>query len=61
MAAQDVPEYIEEGAPNPFHAYDRKGDKCDRCRKARIASMVIGGRASAYCPNCQRSVMSRTE
>jgi len=47
-----VPEYIEEGAPNPFHAYDRAGEPCHRC-KTTLKSMVIGGRTSAFCPACQ--------
>jgi len=51
-ASEDVPEYIEEGAPNPFHAYDRAGEPCHRC-KTTLKSMVIGGRTSAFCPACQ--------
>jgi formamidopyrimidine-DNA glycosylase len=47
------PEYIEEGAPNPFHVYDRGGRPCSRCG-ARVASVVLGGRTSFYCPRCQR-------
>jgi formamidopyrimidine-DNA glycosylase len=51
-AAEEVPEYIEEGAPNPFHAYDRAGLPCHRCRTP-LAKMVLGGRTSAFCPRCQ--------
>lgn len=51
--AEDIPEYIEEGAPNPFHAYDRQGEPCRRCG-ARLKAMTIGGRTSAFCPRCQK-------
>jgi formamidopyrimidine-DNA glycosylase len=32
--------------------YGRAGKACPRCR-ATIASAVVGGRTSAYCPKCQ--------
>jgi formamidopyrimidine-DNA glycosylase len=51
-ASEDVPEYIEEGAPNPFHAYDRAGEPCHRCGTT-LETEVIGGRSSAFCPHCQ--------
>lgn len=54
LAATEVPRYLEEGAPNPFHAYDRAGEPCGRCG-ATLRSMVLGGRTSAYCPSCQKS------
>lgn len=47
-----APVYIEEGGPNPFGVYDKAGRPCPRCR-ARIASVVIGGRTTAFCPKCQ--------
>jgi formamidopyrimidine-DNA glycosylase len=50
---EKVPEYIEEGAPNPFHAYDRAGRPCHRCGTI-LKTMVIGGRSSAFCPHCQK-------
>ena len=49
----EVPEYIEEGAPNPFFVYDRQGEPCRRC-KTTIVAIQLGGRTSAYCPTCQR-------
>src|SRR5262249_21486342 len=49
----DIPEYIEEGAPNPFHAYDRAGRPCHRCGTI-LKTMVIAGRSSAICPHCQK-------
>lgn len=47
-----LPEYIEEGGDNPFHAYDRAGRPCHRCTTL-LESMVIGGRTSAFCRRCQ--------
>jgi formamidopyrimidine-DNA glycosylase len=52
LAGEEVPEYIEEGAPNPFFAYDRAGEPCSRCG-TKIKSMTLGGRTTAYCPTCQ--------
>ncbi|MFH0900125.1 MAG: bifunctional DNA-formamidopyrimidine glycosylase/DNA-(apurinic or apyrimidinic site) lyase [Pseudomonadota bacterium] len=52
-AHENVPQYLEEGAPNVFNAYDRAGQPCPRC-ETPIASMVLGGRTTAYCPTCQR-------
>src|SRR5688572_9020979 len=49
---QDVPEYVEEGAPNPFFVYDRGGEPCRRCRTT-LQSKVLGGRTTAFCPRCQ--------
>jgi formamidopyrimidine-DNA glycosylase len=54
----DVPEYIEEGAPNPFYAYDRAGLPCKRC-KTRLRSMTLGGRTTVWCPKCQRLLKKR--
>jgi len=53
LGKEDIPEYIEEGAPNPFHAYDRAGRPCHRCG-TMLKTMVIGGRSSAFCPHCQK-------
>lgn len=50
---EELPEYIEEGAPNPFFAYDRKGEPCPRCA-TRMKALTIGGRTSAFCPRCQK-------
>ena len=52
FTAGEVPEYIEDGAPNPFHAYDRKGQPCHRCG-AILRAIQVGGRTSAFCPSCQ--------
>jgi formamidopyrimidine-DNA glycosylase len=49
----ELPEYIEEGGDNPFACYDRKGERCRRCKRGVIEAVTIGGRTSAYCPVCQ--------
>jgi formamidopyrimidine-DNA glycosylase len=48
----ELPAYLEDGAPNEFYVYDRKGAPCPRCRTP-IEAMTLGGRTSAYCPHCQ--------
>jgi formamidopyrimidine-DNA glycosylase len=52
LARTEIPEYIEEGAPNPYYAYDRAGLPCRRCG-IRLEGVRIGGRQSAFCPSCQ--------
>lgn len=52
-AEEVVPEYVEEGAPNPFHVYDRTGAPCHRCG-TKLGSLTISGRTSTYCPKCQK-------
>ncbi|HEV8324243.1 MAG TPA: DNA-formamidopyrimidine glycosylase family protein [Myxococcota bacterium] len=46
------PEYLEEGAPNPYFAYDRAGEPCPRCRTP-FQALTLGGRTSVFCPRCQ--------
>jgi formamidopyrimidine-DNA glycosylase len=56
IAKEDGPEitYVEEaGAPNPFRIYGHEGDPCPRCKRP-LARSVLGGRATYYCPRCQR-------
>jgi len=52
LEGAELPAYLEDGAPNEFHVYDRKGSPCPRCGTA-IEAMTLGGRTSAYCPRCQ--------
>jgi len=33
--------------------YGRQGEKCYRCCKAVIKSVLLGGRGTAFCPKCQ--------
>ncbi len=36
-----------------LQVYQRAGEPCDRCGR-KIARIVVGGRATHFCPNCQR-------
>ena len=36
-----------------FQVYGRKGEGCTRCT-GQISKIQIGGRASYYCPKCQK-------
>jgi formamidopyrimidine-DNA glycosylase len=44
---------LQGGYQNEFRVYGRKGGPCPRCGAA-IACMRLAGRASHYCPHCQR-------
>jgi len=45
----------KEGAyQNYFLVYNRKGDNCPRCKKAKIEKIKLGGRGTYFCPDCQR-------
>jgi len=47
------------GAFQRLHrVYDRKGKPCPRC-KTPIERIVIGGRSTHFCPNCQRGKRRR--
>jgi formamidopyrimidine-DNA glycosylase len=41
-----------------FRVYDRAGESCPRCRSA-ISRIVLGGRSTHFCPNCQPRRKSR--
>ncbi|GAC1347834.1 MAG: bifunctional DNA-formamidopyrimidine glycosylase/DNA-(apurinic or apyrimidinic site) lyase [Myxococcales bacterium] len=64
LDAEDSPEpitYVEEGGPNRFLVYDRKGEPCTTCGSP-IARIVQGGRSTFFCPLCQpRSGRSRPD
>lgn len=51
--------YVEAGGPNPFRVYDREGETCPRCRRAKIVREVARGRSTYFCPSCQRAVPPR--
>jgi formamidopyrimidine-DNA glycosylase len=38
-----------------LYAYGRKGEECKRCG-APIEKIVVGGRGTHFCPNCQQSL-----
>jgi formamidopyrimidine-DNA glycosylase len=50
--------YVEEGAENPFLVYARAGAACPNARRGKahptIVRVVQAGRATFYCPRCQR-------
>jgi formamidopyrimidine-DNA glycosylase len=46
--------YVEEGGPNPFAVYAREGERCPRCKRAKIERIVIDGRSTFFCPHCQK-------
>lgn len=37
-----------------FLAYGRKDETCERCHKAKIQKIFLGGRGTYYCPHCQK-------
>lgn len=44
----------EEGWFQTDHrVYDRAGERCITCRKARIVRRVVAGRGTCFCPRCQ--------
>jgi formamidopyrimidine-DNA glycosylase len=38
-----------------FRAYGRGGEPCDRCGRP-LTRIVVGGRATTFCPHCQKPV-----
>jgi formamidopyrimidine-DNA glycosylase len=57
IAREEGPEitYVEEpGSENPFLVYGREGERCPRCRKAKIARVVQAQRSTYFCPRCQK-------
>jgi formamidopyrimidine-DNA glycosylase len=62
IAREEGPEitYVEEpGAENPFLVYGREGERCPRCRRARIVRVVQAQRSTFACPRCQRARIPR--
>lgn len=56
IAREEGPEitYVEEpGSENPFQVYAREGERCPRCRKAKIVRVVQAARSTFFCPRCQ--------
>jgi len=44
---------------NPFHAYGRSGEPCPRCA-ATFTHVILAGRTSVFCPNCQLPLLAST-
>jgi formamidopyrimidine-DNA glycosylase len=62
IAREDGPEiaYVEEpGSENPFRVYAREGERCPRCRQARIRRIVQAQRSTYFCPRCQAGAERR--
>ena len=58
LGGSSVSDYVDaEGSPGFFQlehrVYRRTGEACRRCGTA-IRRIVLGGRGTHYCPNCQR-------
>jgi len=56
LEREDGPEitYVEEpGAENPFTVYGREGERCPRCRTAKLRRIVQAQRSTFYCAGCQ--------
>ncbi len=56
LARDASPEVVyvrDAAADNPFRIYGRAGEPCPRCG-APLARVVQGGRATVFCPGCQR-------
>jgi formamidopyrimidine-DNA glycosylase len=63
LRGSSISDYVDaEGQPGEFQlrhrVYQREGKKCFRCR-ARIRRVVVAGRSSYFCPNCQRGPRDR--
>lgn len=59
LGGSSISDYVNaEGAPGEFQlrhrVYQREGKKCSRCG-ALIRRMMVAGRSSYFCPECQRA------
>lgn len=43
---------------DPFLVYGHEGERCPRCRTT-LVRIVLGGRATTFCPGCQRRFRAR--
>lgn len=63
LRGSSISDYVDsDGHPGEFQlrhrVYQREGKKCGRCR-ARIQRVIVAGRSSYFCPQCQRAPRSR--
>jgi formamidopyrimidine-DNA glycosylase len=63
LRGSSVSDYVDsKGQPGEFQlrhrVYQRKGKKCFRCGAA-IRCMIVAGRSSHYCPQCQAAPRGR--
>jgi formamidopyrimidine-DNA glycosylase len=59
LRGSSISDFLDaEGEPGEYQlhhkAYGREGKACFRC-KTRIRRIVVAGRSSFFCPNCQRT------
>jgi len=59
MRGSSISDFLDaDGAPGEYQrhhrAYGREGKPCYRCRKT-IRRILVAGRSSYFCPNCQRA------
>jgi formamidopyrimidine-DNA glycosylase len=62
LGGSSISDYVDaEGQPGEFQirhrAYGREGKKCSRCGTA-IRRIIVAGRSSYFCPECQRAPRS---
>jgi formamidopyrimidine-DNA glycosylase len=59
LRGSSISDFLDaEGMPGEYQqhhrVYGREGKTCSRC-KAKIARVIVAGRSSYYCPNCQKA------
>jgi formamidopyrimidine-DNA glycosylase len=64
MRGSSISDFLDaNGEPGEYQrrhrAYGREGERCYRCR-AVIRRMIVAGRSSYFCPECQRAPRRRT-
>lgn len=64
LRGSSVSDYVDsDGQPGEFQlrhrVYQREGKRCARCG-ATIRRVIVAGRSSYFCPQCQRAPRSRT-
>jgi formamidopyrimidine-DNA glycosylase len=64
LRGSSISDYVDcDGLRGEFQlrhrVYDRKGEKCVRCKTA-IRRAVVAGRSSYFCPRCQAAPRGRT-
>jgi formamidopyrimidine-DNA glycosylase len=53
LSTYTTPDGESGGMQHEFHVYGRLGAPCDRCGRP-IERVVVAGRGTWFCPNCQR-------
>jgi formamidopyrimidine-DNA glycosylase len=63
LRGSSISDFLDaEGMPGEYQqhhrVYGREGKACSRCR-AKIERVIVAGRSSYYCPNCQKAPRGR--